>query len=220
MRPGRLAPPLSSKTPSSKTPRVLSVCLLAALCLAHGAAAQSGRRTVKKVSPVPAEPAPAPPPDRAASRITSVIVCGHDISKGRKEIVSTNVSTVVEAFTSQLNGRPGLLMGVVNGGKMTREEAVERAKRERGAYVLWFGYSVEMAGLYDDTVKHIDYVVLMPQTADALASGRVYPDQQKTHADPGGIMRLPTSRRRSRPDPKWQLEKGGREIADRVRNKL
>jgi hypothetical protein len=127
---------------------------------------------------------------------------------------------VVRAFTSELNGRPGLLMGVVNGGKMTRDEAVERARREQGAYVLWFGYSVKMVGLYDDTVEHIDYVVLRPQTADALTGGRVYPDEQKTHADPGGVMRLPTSRRRPRPNPKRQLEAGGREIADRVRNRL
>ncbi|HEX8337645.1 MAG TPA: hypothetical protein VF621_13005, partial [Pyrinomonadaceae bacterium] len=86
----RPAPP-----PSSKTLRAVFVCALAALCLAHDSAAQSGRRTVKKVSPVPAEPAAAPPSDRTAGRITSVIICGHDISKGRKEIVSTNVSTVV-----------------------------------------------------------------------------------------------------------------------------
>ena len=212
----RLAPQFTPQTPGL----LPLVCVLAALCLAPTGAAQSGRKTVKKVSPVPAEATPGAQSDQPAPRITSVIVCGHDISKGKKEIISTNVSTVVKAFTSQLNARPGLLMGVVNGGKMTREEAAERAKREQGAYVLWFGYSMKMVGLFDDTVEHIDYIVLKPQTAEALAEGRVYPDEQKTHADPGGIMRLPTSRRRSRPDPKWQLETGGREIADRVRNKL
>jgi hypothetical protein len=210
-----------ASSPSSKTLKLLLlVCVLAALFISHDAAAQSGRKTVKKVSPVPAEPAAGVQADKPAPRITSVIVCGHNITKGKKEIISTNVSTLVKAFTSQLNSRPGLLMGVVNGGKMTRDEAVERAKREQGAYVLWFGYSTKMVGLYDDTVEHIDYVVLVPQTAEALTGGRVYPDEQKTHADPGGIMRLPTNRRRSRPDPKWQLEKGGQEIADRVRNKL
>lgn len=212
----RLDPALSLKTLKV----LLLVCVLAALCLPQTAAAQSGRKSTKKVSPVPAEPATASQADKPAPRITSVIICGHDISKESKEIVSTNVSTVVKAFTSQLNGRPGLLMGVVNGGKLTREQAVARAKREQGAYVLWFGYSVKMVGLFDNTVEHIDYVVLMPQTAETLTEGRVYPDRQKTHADPGGIMRLPTNRRRSRPDPVSQLETGGREIADRVRNKL
>ena len=210
----RLAP----KLPPQSLKAVLFACALAALLVSHDAAAQSGRRTVKKVSPAPAESGAQT--DKPAPRITSVIVCGHDISKGTKEIVSTNVSTVVKAFTSQLNARPGLLMGVVNGGKLTREQAAERAKRERGAYVLWFGYSMKMWGLFDTTVEHIDYVVLMPQTAETLTDGRVYPDEQKTHADPRAIMRLPTSRRRARPDTNMQLETGGREIADRVRNKL
>ncbi len=216
MQCARLAPPLSPK----RLKLTLSACVLAALFVPHGAAAQSGRRAVKKVSPAPAAPANGAQSDRPAPRITSVIVGGHDISTETKEIVSTNVSTVVKAFTSQLNGRPGLLMGVVNGGKMTREQAVERARRERGAYVLWFGYSMRMVGLFDHTVAHIDYVVLMPQTAEALTDGRVYPDEQKTHADPRAIMRLPTNRRRARPVPDRQLETGGREIADRVRNKL
>ena len=213
MQTARHAPPPSPK----RLKLILSACVLAALFVPHGAAAQSGRRTVRKVSPAPADGAQS---DKPAPRITSVIIGGHDISKETKEIVSTNVSTVVKAFTSRLNARPGLLMGVVNGGKMTREQAVERARREQGAYVLWFGYSTRMVGLFDSTVAHIDYVVLMPQTAETLTDGRVYPDEQKTHADPRAIMRLPTSRRRARPDPKMQLETGGREIADRVRNKL
>ena len=217
--------PLASLTPQlfPKTLRLLLplACVLAALCLAHAAAsAQSGRRGVKKVSPVPDAPTTGVRPDKPAPRITSVVVCGHDISKETKEITSTNVSTVVKAFTSQLNGRPKLLMGVVNGGKLTREQAAERAKGERGAYVLWFGYSMRMVGLFDSTVEHIDYIVFMPQTAEVFAEGRVYPDRQKTHADPGGIMRLPTSRRRSPADTQRQLEAGGREIADRVRNKF
>lgn len=216
MRLVRLASPPSLK----KLIFLLLVCAAATPFAPHDAAAQSGRRTVKKVSPVPAEPAAGARTDKPAPRITSVIIGGHNVTKGTKEIISTNVSTVVRAFTSRLNERPGLLMGVVNGGKMTREEAVERARREQGAYVLWFGYSMQMVGLFDDTVEHIDYVVLMPQTAETLVEGRVYPDRQKTHADPGGIMRLPTGRRRTRPDPKLQLETGGRELADRVRNKL
>ncbi len=213
----RLVPSPASRRALS----LLAVYVLAALCLSHAAAApQSGRRNTKKSPVPPPAAAPGAQADSPAGRITSIVIGGHNITKGKKEIISTKVSTVVKAFTSQLNGRPGLLMGVVNGGKMTREQAFERAKRETGAYVLWFGYSTKMVDLYDDTVEHMDYIVLMPQTAEVLTEGRVYPDRQKTTVDPGGILRLPTSRRRSRPDPHWQLETGGREIADRVRNKL
>lgn len=212
----RLAPPLSLKRPHV----FLLVCVLTSLLLPNGAAAQSGRRTVKKVSPVPAEATPGAQPNKSEARITSVIICGHDIGKEVKEDYSTSVSTLVKSFTAGMNERP-VLLGVVNGGKMKREEAVERAKREQGAYVLWFGYSLKMVGWYYTSVEYIDYTVYKPQTAEVLVEGRVYPDEQKTHADPGGIMRLPTSRRRSRvPDTHRQLETGGREIANRVRNKL
>jgi hypothetical protein len=213
----RLASQFSSKTLKA----LLFVCVLAALCLVQTTAAQSGRRAVKKVSPVPAEPAASAQAEKPTPRITSVIVCGHDITEGQKEYLSNNVSHVVDTITATLNDRPKLLMGVVNGGKLKREEAVERAKHEQNAYVLWFGYSMKLVNLYYNSVEHMDYVVYKPQTAEVVAEGRVYPDEQKTHADPGGIMRLPTNRRRSRiPNTSRQLEDGAREIANRVKNKF
>jgi hypothetical protein len=205
----RLAPQLSSKTLKV----LLFVCVLAALCPAQTAAAQSGRKI--KPAPPPSDPVR---PDRPAPRITSLVVCGHDISKDGKEIYSTNVSLTVKAITDALNARRGLLMGVLNGGKQTRLEAVARAMSETGAYVLWFGYSTKMVGLYDETVEYIDYVVYKPQTAMVLVEGRIYPGEQKPYADPRGIMRLP--RVRVRPNVTQQLKDGAREIADRVRNKL
>lgn len=96
--------------------------------------------------------------------------------------------------------------------------ARSRALSERGAYVLWFGYSIREYGLSDETVEYIDYVVYKPSSAEVLTGGRVYPSEQKGFAGPRGIMRLP--RVRSRPIPSLQLEAGGREIADRVRNRL
>ena len=205
----RLAPPSSFK----KLKLFLFVCVLTSLLLPNAAAAQSGRRG--KPAPAPSEPVR---PDRPAPRITSLVVCGHDITKGGKEFYSQNVSLTVKAITAALEGRRGLVMGVLNGGKQTRKEAVARAMSETGAYVLWFGYSIREFGLSDETVEYIDYVVYEPRSAEVLTEGRVYPGEQKEFADPRGIMRLP--RVRSRPIPSLQLEAGGREIADRVRNKL
>jgi hypothetical protein len=184
-----------------------------ALCLAQADAAQSGRKL--KPAPPPSETVR---PDRPAPRITSLVVCGHDITKGGKEYYSTNVSITVKAITAALEERRGLVLGVLNGGKQTRKEAVARALSERGAYVLWFGYSIRMVGLSDETVEYIDYVVYKPGSAMPLTEGRVYPGEQKEFADPRGIMRLP--RVRSRPMPSLQLEAGGREIADRVWSKF
>jgi len=205
----RLAQPF----PSKRLKLFLLVCALTALLLPNAAGAQSGR----KVKPAPPTSEPVRP-DRPAPRITSLVVCGHDISEGRKEYYSKNVSTTVKAITDALNERRGLLLGVLNGGKQTRKEAVARALSEQGAYVLWFGYSIRMVGLSDETVEYIDYVVYKPWSAEVLTEGRVYPSEQKGFADPRGIMRLPRSR--SRPIPSLQLENGGREIAERVRKKL
>lgn len=205
----RLVPRLSSKTLKA----LPLLCALVALCLAQAAAVQSGRKA--KPAPAPSEPVR---PDRPAPRITTLVVCGHDISEGSKEIYSTDVSTTVKAITAALNARRGLLLGVLNGGKQTRKEAVARAMSEQGAYVLWFGYSTKMVGLSYETVEYIDYVVYKPHTAMVLVEGRVYPNERKEFADPRGIMRLP--RVRSRPNPSLQLEAGGRQIADRVRDKL
>ncbi|HEX7316853.1 MAG TPA: hypothetical protein VF297_23330 [Pyrinomonadaceae bacterium] len=205
----RLAQPF----PSKWLKVFLLACALTSLLPPNAAAAQSGR----KVKPKPPTSEPVRP-DKPAPRITSLVVCGHDISEGRKEYYSKNVSTTVKAITEALNERRGLLLGVLNGGKQTRKEAVARALSEQGAYVLWFGYSIRPLGLSDETVEHIDYVVYKPWSAEILTEGRVYPSEQKEFADPRGIMRLP--RVRSRPIPSLQLEAGGREIADRVRNKL
>lgn len=192
---------------------LLFACALTALLISGAAAAQSGRKV--KAAPPPSDPVR---PDKPVPRITTVVVCGHDVSKGSNELYSRNVSLTVKSITTALGERRGPLVGVLNGGKQTRLEAVARAMRETGAYVLWFGYSTKLVGLSDETVEYIDYVVYKPQTGMVLTEGRVYPGVQKPYADPRGIMRLPTSR--ARPIVSEQLKDGGREIADRVRNKL
>lgn len=203
----RLVPRLSSK----KLKSLLLICALATLCLT--ATAQSGRKA-KPASP-PSEPVR---PDKPTPRIVSLVVCGHDISKGSKEIYSNSVSFTVKAITDALNERSDPLMGVLNGGKQTRKEAVARAMSETGAYVLWFGYSTKLVGLSYETVEYIDYVVYKPRTGMVLAEGRVYPDEQKEFVDPRGILRLP--RTRTRPNTSAQLKAGGREIANLIRSKL
>ena len=83
---------------------------------------------------------------------------------------------------------------------------------------MWFGYRSKLVGL-DLVIDHIEYLVLKPQTASTLTEGRVYPAKQKTSADPGGIMRL-TSGGRKKGSNVRMLDRGGREIADRVRGIL
>lgn len=178
-------------------------------------AAQSGRRpktTSPPPTPVEQKTAPAESP-----RITSMIIGGHNIDPGTKEYWSTDVSTVAKGCTDRFKESPPLDLGINYGGKMTKTQAIERAKKEASSYVLWFGYRSKQVGL-DFIVDYIDYMVLIPQTAKTLTEGRVYPAKQKTSADPGGIMRLPSRDRKG--SNNRLLEQGGREIADRVRDLL
>lgn len=146
------------------------------------------------------------------------MIGGHDIDPDTKEIWSNDTSIVAKACTERLKEPPKLGLDIVYGGKMTKVEAVERAKKETSSYVLWFGYRSKLVGL-DDVIDYIEYLVLVPQTAKTLTEGRVYPAQQKTTADPGGVIRLPT--RTSRRESNLRLlKRGGQEIAERVRGVL
>lgn len=187
------------------------------LCFAQ-VAAQSGRRPKPNGSiQPPANGGQTTPPTAEASKITSIIIGGSDIDPDTKEVWSNQTSIVADACTERLKERPGLGLEIVYGGKMTKAQAVERAKKEFNTYVLWFGYRSRLVGL-NSIIDYIEYVVFNPQTASTLTEGRVYPGKPKTTADPGGIIRLPTREGR-RPNSRL-LERGGREIADRVRGVL
>ena len=149
--------------------------------------------------------------------MSSIIIGGHQIDPDTKEFWSNQTSIVAKACTDELKERR-LGLEIIYSGKMTKVEAVERAKKETDAYVLWFGYRSKLVDL-DAVIDYIDYIVLVPKTASTLTEGRVYPGKQKSSADPGGILRLP-SRRSRRDSNSYLLERGGREIAARVRGIL
>lgn len=196
--------------------RLLIVCTVVVLCFSQFALAQSGRRPKSTTVPAKAtteqgEATEAPP------RMSSLVIGGHDIDPDTKEFWSNQTSIVANACTDELKKRQ-LGLEIIYSGKMTKVEAVERAKRETAAYVLWFGYRSKLVNL-DFLIDYIDYIVLVPKTASTLTEGRVYPAKQKSSADPGGILRLP-SRGRGRASNSYLLERGGREIAARVRGIL
>jgi len=188
------------------------------LCFSQVALAQSGRRPKSVSVPAPVTKEQADPPIVTPSRMSSIIIVGKDIDPDTKEIWSNQTSIVAEACSDRLKERAGLGLEIVYGGKMTKVEAVERAKKETSAYVLWFGYRSKLVGL-DMIIDYIDYSVIIPQTAGTLTGGRVHPGKQKTSADPGGILRLPSRGRQRTPNSRL-LEQGGREIADRIRGVL
>ena len=196
---------------------LLVICSAVLLCLAD-VAAQSGRRTKTSSSVPPPANTQQTPATEESSRMRSIVITGHDIDPDTKEIWSNETSTVAEACSERLKQGKPLGLEIVYGGKMKKTQAAERAKQETNSYVLWFGYRSELVGL-DFVIDYIEYVVFMPQTAKILTEGRVHPNQQKTTADPGRIIRLPTRTRR-RQSNGVLLEEGGRQIADRVKGVL
>jgi hypothetical protein len=193
----------------------LVACVALLLCLTH-VAAQSGRR-VKKIVPEPAKAQETTEPAAEATQIKSLVIAGHDIDPDTKEVWSNDTSIVAEACSDRLKEHPKFGLEIIYAGKLTKTAAVERARKETSAYVLWFGYKSKLVGL-DYTIHYLDYVVLVPQTAKTLTEGRVYPAKQRTSADPGGIIRVPT--RNTRKPETRLLEWGGREIADRIKGLL
>lgn len=216
MRHERLASLLSVK----RRETVFIFCAVAVLLFSHTALSQSGRRP-KKSDPTPAPPpvttAPTidPEPIKPPPIISSIIIVGDLIQEGKS--FSNWVDKAVDACVNRLKERP--VINAVGSGSMKRPAAVERAKKETNAYILWLGIRVEDRNMWgDSTIPYIDFIIFMPETAKILMEGRVDPNKEEVIRIGGA--RVPTPKRRRPLDEIEQLEIGGRQVADLVRRKL
>ena len=97
---------------------------------------------------------------------------------------------------------------------MTRKEAVDRAKKETEAYVLWLEMRGE--GSRSDEL-YVSYMLLRPQTAKIIASGNVYLATRRVGKGPVGVGvpgiggRMPLQ---------YLMREAGREVAGRVADKI
>lgn len=199
-----------------------AVCVVGILCFSQATLAQSGRNRREKISPPPTPVSIEPQEDssiepqitKAPVPISSVIIGGdivHDSKYFRSNYVDIAVKACMERF------KEGPMLAVTKGGKMTRKEAVEWAKKETGAYLLWLEIRVLTGGIWGDrTIPYIKYYVFMPQTAEILTEGQVEPNNQNIRINGA---RVPTVNQRSL-NERWQLDRGGQMVADRVRRKL
>jgi hypothetical protein len=116
---------------------ILFFCITLALLFSSSAFAQSGRR--KEPAPVPAPTVPTQPPvsvSDASAKVTSLIVSGeifHDDIYNR----SNYLDGVLKELTIWMKYEPRPFRNVSKGGKMTLENAKERAKKETDA--TYFG---------------------------------------------------------------------------------
>jgi hypothetical protein len=168
-------------------------------------AAQSGRRKAPPASPsqspAAANQKPVETTDQAKSSPANMaktafhpaafIVTGKTTTKGGKSYWSDDVGQVRDEIKFMFEFLK-LPAKIVNGGKMTREQAAARAKQETDGYVLWMEISeridVDTARLQTiTTVERIDYVLLMPGTGELVRQFTVDPKtivQTNEHGTP------------------------------------
>jgi hypothetical protein len=120
-------------------------------------------------SPQPAQPeaSPTPDPERPKFHPKALIVTGRAIFQSKSWWRSDDVKAVADNIKSMWD-LERVPVKIVKGGKLTRIQAVARAKQETDNYVLYMEIHVVDAGLTRERVDHIDYVLLMPQTGEAV----------------------------------------------------
>lgn len=208
--------------------QLLLACVIAIFCFSHAALAQSGRRPSRNASATTAPSANVEAKTESAVDsstakppvpISKVIVVGDLVQSGSS--FSNYVDDAVDACVEELKKLQAI--EPKGSGSRKRAAAIERAKNETDAYVLWL--EIKMVdrvrtdrGVYvEDYISCVNYYVFMPQTAKILTEGRVYPGTQDIQSG-GAVLRLPT---RSRPTSVTRdLKDIGRQVANRVRNKF
>lgn len=202
------------KLSQEKRIRIMIICALSILCLSQPMLAQSGRRPPKRESPpppqAPAETRPEPAPETPAEKPgpAAYLIVGGDRFGSSMDIPSVYADNAVDACLSRLKKSPSL--SVRPGGNMTRGDAINIAKKEKDAHVVWL--EIRADNNRAEGIS-IGYTVFKPQTAQVKTSGRVYLDGRSVGSGrvgiplPGGNRRLPLE---------YQMSEGGKNVADRL----
>ena len=178
----------------------LALVTIGAIILLGQVNAQSGRRKTPgpTPTPTPVSGSPSTSPSSTAASTTSPVDSGEKATQPKfhpKAFIITG-KTKTEGFKSYGGDDVGEVADeikfmfefqhfparVIKGGKMTREQAIARAKQETDSYVLWMEIvqSMEVVNLRaNPTVEHIDYILLMPGTGEVV---------RKFTVDPGKIV--------------------------------
>lgn len=206
---------LSLAVSEEKRVRLLIVCLLSILCFSQVALAQSGRRQSKNISPSPpviVEPkteTEAKPP--AAKPPVASLIVGGDRDRPSFDIPSAYLDIAIDACIERLGKAKSL--SVIGGGSMSRKEAIDKAKKQEDAYVVWLEMSVENVNSASPGIG-LAYTVFIPQTGKVKTFGNVYLDRAQVGTGNVGIGLPPSSSRRL--PLEYLLKEGGRNVADRV----
>jgi hypothetical protein len=208
---------LSLSLPKERRGYFLIVSVLSILCFSQAALAQSGRRQSKNISPSPpvsvetkTEDAAKPPAVKPAPA-ASLIVGGNRLSASF-DIPPGALDIAIDACIEKL-GKASSLVVTSGGNNMSRKEAIDKAKKQEEAYVVWLELKVENYNSASSGII-LEYSVFSPQTAKAKTFGHVYLDRAQVGNGRIGVGLPPSTTRRLSLD--YLMREGGRTVADRV----
>lgn len=180
---------------------------------------QSGRHAASRESEKPSTPALMSAPVATSPRFKLVV-------GGLKHDPSMNYpldfeALVVSPCVARLQASSEV--SVAEAGKMTRQQARERAKASADEHVVWLGLGVEasVAGSPADANDErlglrrvfVDYYVFAPRTAKVVTHGRVFQAAGRVGVGKVGVgLPLPAGGI----NPRRVLEEAGRESGDEV----
>lgn len=160
---------------------LLIFCVIAVFFFSHLVSAQSGRR-LPKTNPTPQptsatvkpeKPAPTPEEIKPAERISELLIAG-EMQKSSWSWSSKNyLKKMIDNYLDEIKRHPNLQVTASNGGKMSFNEAKERAKKEPDTHILWMGFAITNGSYGGDRLDYIEYTILKPQTGKSLTSGRI-----------------------------------------------
>jgi hypothetical protein len=208
---------LSLSLPVERRRYFLIVSVLSILCLSQPALAQSGRRQSKNISPSPPAIVEAKTEDEAKkpavkpAPVASLIVGGNRLSSSF-DIPAGSLDVAIDACIEKL-GKASSLTAIGGGNNMSRKEAIDKAKKQETAHVVWLELKVEN---YNSSSSGIilEYSVFEPQTAKVKTFGHIYLDRAQVGNGRIGVGLPPSTTRRLSLD--YMMREGGRTVADRV----
>jgi hypothetical protein len=193
----------------------LALCVLCAAC-SLTVPAQSGRRLSKSPSVSVPDPEAKQSEKKAVTRAKpefTLIVGGYrgDVFEG---IPTYYYETVLQSCSRRLDDSQGVHVDVAS-KEMTRSDAVNRARAEKEAYVVWLqlrrdAYAGGNSNL--DSI-YVEYTVFEPTTAKVKTQGNCYQGIYRT----GGVVLSPkTSGRNNTVITEGRLKDAAREAAERI----
>lgn len=208
--------------------QAFAALLLAVAFCAQAAWAQSGRKGQKASTPPPAEAEPTPQgesesgPKRSSTAkpdalVSFVVMRGDD--SGLVIFDPLARDGVMQNFMRRLGQSSAV--EVSDGGKGRRQDARERAKSERTAYVVLFemeeeNYAGGGVGRADSRSIVLKTYVYTPKAADLKYTDTIYQRPYRQTARIGGVrVPVPTSGIERYPS-QHELEQAARDAADRL----